>query len=452
MPSARLGHGSTPTPAPPHARPGRRLVRGDGQSLPTGSHRRAGAARRRHGARVGYQRPRRARRRRQSSHAALYGDRCHRLRPVGGLARSLLTAQRPGPDVRRLGVRLGQRPATARRWTGTHRSRWPESPARRRSARGRAPPGSAARAARQAGRGAAGIASRRARVTSTLPLDGSAAGHGRRPAPVPGRGRSGCSTAAHPRPCSSRRPSCRPAGHARRPRGVPGGGGLPWPGPGGPARRAGPRRPQRSQRRAGRQRAGVAGRTCLHSRTWLIRREVPEPTPVVTGDDPDGARPQDGPRCPTWSFPYAAPHGMAAADRRRPRPRPGPGGGRPQVPLVPPDAALPALTGLQHAVLLGDSGSGVSSELAGTPGRSSTSTSTSTCCASRSASGCCSTPGPGRSRRHRPGEHDLPRRRGRRRLRGPDNRRQPALGPGDAWPPWTQLPGPCGPSVDPAAP
>src|SRR5690348_1779002 len=49
----------------------------------------------------------------------------------------------------------------------------------------------------------------------------------------------------------------------------------------------------------------VGGRTCLHSRTWLIRSSVPEPTPVVADDDATVPGPDDVPAVEMWDFPYA---------------------------------------------------------------------------------------------------------------------------------------------------
>jgi hypothetical protein len=107
----------------------------------------------------------------------------------------------------------------------------------------------------------------------------------------------------------------------------------------------------------------VRGRTCLHSRTWLVRRDVPVPTPVVTGDDPELPGPYDVEVVTNWEFPYG----------RHIEWRPVTGGGfdpgpaqvwcRPRIPLVPAEVDPVPMSGLQRAVLVGDSGSGVSSEL-----------------------------------------------------------------------------------------
>lgn len=108
---------------------------------------------------------------------------------------------------------------------------------------------------------------------------------------------------------------------------------------------------------------GVAGRTCLHSRTWLIRREVPEPTPVVTGDDPPVPGPDEVAEVSTWTFPYAAHMEWRAVVGGGYDHGPAQVWGRPRIPLVPLEVDPTPMSGLQHAVLLGDSGSGVSSEL-----------------------------------------------------------------------------------------
>jgi len=108
----------------------------------------------------------------------------------------------------------------------------------------------------------------------------------------------------------------------------------------------------------------ASGRTCLHSRTWLIRRHVPGPTPVVTGDDPDLPGPDQVEPVRTWTFPYARHMEWRPLVGGGYDPGPAQVWGRPRIPLVPPDVDPTPMSGLQHAVLLGDSGSGVSSELA----------------------------------------------------------------------------------------
>lgn len=107
----------------------------------------------------------------------------------------------------------------------------------------------------------------------------------------------------------------------------------------------------------------VAGRTCLHSRTWLIRRGLAEPTPVVTGDDPEMPRPDDVPVVDDWAFPYAQHMEWRRIHGAGYQPGPGQVWGRPRIPLVSAEADPTPMSGLQRAALIGDSGSGVSSEL-----------------------------------------------------------------------------------------
>jgi hypothetical protein len=117
----------------------------------------------------------------------------------------------------------------------------------------------------------------------------------------------------------------------------------------------------------------VGGRTCLHSRTWLIRRDVPEPTPVVTGEDPEVAGPDQVDGNVEWQFPYAQHIEWRPITGGGFDPGPAQIWARSRIPLVPADAEIEgpdaapnagSMSGLQRAVLVGDSGSGVSSELA----------------------------------------------------------------------------------------
>lgn len=108
----------------------------------------------------------------------------------------------------------------------------------------------------------------------------------------------------------------------------------------------------------------VAGRTCLHSRTWLIRTSVPRPTPDVTGDDAPVPAPGEVPEVATWDFPYAQHMEWRPVVGGGYDPGPAQIWGRPRIPLVPAEVDAAAMTGLQRAALLGDSGSGVSSEVA----------------------------------------------------------------------------------------
>jgi hypothetical protein len=107
----------------------------------------------------------------------------------------------------------------------------------------------------------------------------------------------------------------------------------------------------------------VSGRTCLHSRTWLIRASAPEPTPVVIGADPPVAGPSEASAVATWDFPYAQHMEWRPLTGGGYDPGPAQVWGRPRIPLVPHEDDPAPMTGLQHAALLGDSGSGVSSEL-----------------------------------------------------------------------------------------
>jgi hypothetical protein len=107
----------------------------------------------------------------------------------------------------------------------------------------------------------------------------------------------------------------------------------------------------------------VAGRTCLHSRTWLIRSSVPQATPVVTGDDGPVPGPEAAAPVQTWDFPYARHMEWRPVVGGGYDPGPAQVWGRPRVPLVPADVNALPMSGLQRAALLGDSGSGVSSEL-----------------------------------------------------------------------------------------
>jgi hypothetical protein len=106
----------------------------------------------------------------------------------------------------------------------------------------------------------------------------------------------------------------------------------------------------------------AAGRTCLHSRTWLIRTGA-EPTPAVPGDDPAVPGPVETAAVATWDFPYALHMEWRPVVGGGYDPGPASVWGRPRVPLVAPDVDPRPMTGLQRAALLGDSGSGVSSEL-----------------------------------------------------------------------------------------
>jgi acyl-Coa thioesterase superfamily protein/acyl-CoA thioesterase superfamily protein len=107
----------------------------------------------------------------------------------------------------------------------------------------------------------------------------------------------------------------------------------------------------------------AAGRTCLHGRTWLVRTPAPDRTPVVSGDDPPVPGPDQATGVSRWDFPYAVHMEWRPLTGGGFEPGPAQVWGRPRIPLVPYDVDPSPMSGLQHAVLLGDSGSGVSSEL-----------------------------------------------------------------------------------------
>lgn len=108
----------------------------------------------------------------------------------------------------------------------------------------------------------------------------------------------------------------------------------------------------------------AGGRTCLQARTWMIRTSVPEPTPVVTGDDLPLPGPGAVAAVATWDFPYARHMEWRPVVGGGYDPGPAQIWGRSRIPLVPADVDPHPMSGLQRAVLLGDSGSGVSSEVA----------------------------------------------------------------------------------------
>lgn len=103
------------------------------------------------------------------------------------------------------------------------------------------------------------------------------------------------------------------------------------------------------------------GREALHARVWLVRTAADDaPTPEPPRDDPPMPGPQDCPPGLTgWSFPYS----RALEWRRASGDAEGPGDAalwaRQRIPLV--DAEEP--TGLQRAVLVADSGNGISAAL-----------------------------------------------------------------------------------------
>jgi len=102
------------------------------------------------------------------------------------------------------------------------------------------------------------------------------------------------------------------------------------------------------------------GRTALHGRVWVLRRAPQGTTPTVPAvaaldhPDPDSLSPST-----VWDFPYARHLDWRAAGGSLVRPGPAQVWGRARVPLVPGECP----TSLQRAVLVGDSGGGVSAEL-----------------------------------------------------------------------------------------
>jgi acyl-coenzyme A thioesterase PaaI-like protein len=100
----------------------------------------------------------------------------------------------------------------------------------------------------------------------------------------------------------------------------------------------------------------ASGRICLTGRVWLLAAEAPPEGVVLTapGEVPD--RPM------LWgalSFPYSDQVDWRAVSGAAGTPGPAVVWARPRIPLV----AQEPLSGLQRAVLLADSGSGVSAEL-----------------------------------------------------------------------------------------
>jgi acyl-coenzyme A thioesterase PaaI-like protein len=106
----------------------------------------------------------------------------------------------------------------------------------------------------------------------------------------------------------------------------------------------------------------AGGREVLHARVWLVRRLAPDaaPTPELPRDDPPVPEPD---ACPpsmqSWQFPYSR-----ALEWRTVSGAPEAAGdaavwARPRFPLV--DAEEPS--GLQRAVLVADSGNGISAAL-----------------------------------------------------------------------------------------
>jgi hypothetical protein len=101
---------------------------------------------------------------------------------------------------------------------------------------------------------------------------------------------------------------------------------------------------------------GTDERTCLEARVWLVRTADTSTIAHRPTDTPVPATPGTG---LGWSFPWADSIEWRAESGSLVEPGPARMWARPRIPVL--DGA--PLTGLQHAVLVGDSASGVSSEL-----------------------------------------------------------------------------------------
>jgi hypothetical protein len=101
------------------------------------------------------------------------------------------------------------------------------------------------------------------------------------------------------------------------------------------------------------------GRTQLRGSVWLVRRSPAGSTPEVAGPasgipEPEALKPFDA-----WDFPYIEHFEWRSVSGSAVEPGPAQVWARPLVPLVPGEEP----SSLQRAVLIGDSGSGVSAEL-----------------------------------------------------------------------------------------
>ncbi len=99
----------------------------------------------------------------------------------------------------------------------------------------------------------------------------------------------------------------------------------------------------------------AAGRTCLHARVWLLRR-------ADTADVAPPERPRPVPDAAPGigaAFPYGESIEWRAVRGSLAEPGPGTTWARPRIGLLPGQT----MTGLQRAVLIGDSASGISAEL-----------------------------------------------------------------------------------------
>ncbi|HET7660979.1 MAG TPA: thioesterase family protein [Oryzihumus sp.] len=101
------------------------------------------------------------------------------------------------------------------------------------------------------------------------------------------------------------------------------------------------------------------GRTALRGSVWLVRRDAEGATPAVPGPESGLPGPDELAPFEVWHFPYIEHFDWRVILGSTTQPGPAQVWARPLVPLVPGEEP----TGLQRAVLIGDSGSGVSAEL-----------------------------------------------------------------------------------------
>ena len=101
------------------------------------------------------------------------------------------------------------------------------------------------------------------------------------------------------------------------------------------------------------------GRTALRGSVWMVRRAPEGSAPVVSGPDAGLPAPEEVKAFDLWDFPYIEHFEWRAVLGSAHEAGPAQVWARPLVPLVPGEEP----SGLQRAVLIGDSGSGVSAEL-----------------------------------------------------------------------------------------
>ena len=101
------------------------------------------------------------------------------------------------------------------------------------------------------------------------------------------------------------------------------------------------------------------GRTALRGSVWMVRRAPEDTVPAVPGPDAGLPGPEEVKPSDLWDFPYIEHIEWRAVSGSAHQPGPAQVWARPLVPLVPGEQP----SGLQRAVLIGDSGSGVSAEL-----------------------------------------------------------------------------------------